>query len=394
MKKIQNITAIVITLAWLIYAVANASTQMSYLEAGVDQGWNNQTALSNLTAKANGRVLGQDAFLDMQGNISKVLNQTVLLNMSITKSDSGKLEYTSFYPYEVKDYQEVAQKIGVLNEALEAQNVKLSFLNCSDSYSGEGTGAGGLTLANQEHRIDEMLYMLRGYGVNYFDARELLRDAGTTPEESAYQTDTRQTITASWEIALSLLDKLEVQEGKWSDPDNYEIEVHEDAFVGNIGKRIGMTYAQEEDFTVIKPNFETDFTLSYVEKEDRFAVRGDFTETILYKEQAIQSDSKYDRDMRSLYLMQPYAYRKIVNNDNANEMKVLVVGNEAVLPVASFLALGVSEIDVVWPYSAPLDSGSLIKFVEDEEYDHVIIGLSAEEMAEGYFGFLDGIEVK
>lgn len=392
-KIIRDATATVIALIWFGYAVINAINQMPYLELGSAQGWTNETVLSNIVAKANGRVLGQDSFLDLQGYLNAVLDRTLLANSTITRTDRGGVAYTSFYPYEMNDYREVALKLEKLKEQLSERGISLSFLSSSDSFSHDLTDNSGLPLNNQEHRIDELLYMLRGYDINCYDARLILRAAGMTTEETTYLTDTRQTIGASLEIALALLGELGSEEGQWLDRDNYVTTNYEEEFVGNIGKRVGIPYMQAEDFALIEPAFATDFTISYDERSGREALSGDFTETFLYNKQAIQSSSRYDSDLRSLYLLQPYAYRKIINHNNPDGLKLLVIGDESMLPITAFMAAGVSEIELVWPYSAPLDSGTMQNYIEGREFDHVLIGLSAENMSDSNFGFLAGIEI-
>lgn len=399
--KLSNIIKKVFTIAflalWGCFAAINLIEQFPYLRSSY---WGNSglsSTLKSVEAAADGGISYQGAIQEMGGAIRSLLGQRTVNNYSMVRGENGQLLYTDFYPYAISEPDIPAQQIQRLDAAAQAQGASLLYVNCMDQFNVESDSYGDVFARNLNPRADAFLYALQGYGVDHLDSRATLKASQLSPDEYVYKTEPHWTIQACFEVYRGIAQKFGEQgididpDGFYTSKDNYTQTVFQQRYAGKLGRISGISYSGHEDFTLIAPNFETDFTISYPESPGREAKQGDFWSTLLNR-QWMEYDDPYENDMYALYLDDLYSLRIIQNNLNTNGAKVLLIGDSYMLPVAAFLSTAVSEIHLVSPYST-IGEGNMIDYMDANGFDYVVIGLSPGTLYTGGFTFLNGIEV-
>ena len=395
----RKVFVFILIALWAGYALLNAFTRAPYLWTKFAQGWSISSKLEDTVNAANGGIIFQGQLQDANGHLNNLLDKQTSNNFLFVKGENQQLIYSNFYPYETySHYNEPALRIRELHTAAQKQGASLLYLNCTDLYDEGDNPYGKFPVVNFNARSDAFMYYLQGYGVEYLDARAILRQSDINVSEYRYKSEPHWTTEAAFEVYLKLLAKLKTQDGRidpqgiFADRNNFERTSYQQSYIGKMGKRTGVPFAAYDDFTLITPNFSTDFTLSYLEKEKKASVEGDFS-TVLLDKSLLDSENIYERDMYSTYLCEVYPFRKIHNNINQGGPKILIVGDSYMLPITTFLATAASEIHLFWPYSFPGSQDSLLDYIEANKFDHIIIGLSPMTLYGNGFNFLDGIEL-
>lgn len=398
-QLMRKLLAITLIAAWCLYAVLNAVSTAPYLQNAYARTPGSPAERLHAAAEAaNGKILMQSVLQDAVGDIRSRLNRRMIRDFSLIRGEDGQLIYANYYPYEVySGYDAYAQRMRRLRLASEAQGASFLYLNCIDLYAEDRDNFGDLPISNLNPRSDAFLYYLSGYGVAHLDARTVLKNSALDAAEIRFKTEPHWTIEACYEVFTALVNTLKAQgsaidpDGFYTDSANYDWTEYPQSYLGKLGKMAGAPYAGLDDFTLITPKYETDFTISYARSDDTHAIRGDFAGTILDAHWT-ESPDLYENDMYCLYLSEVYSYRKITNHSNADGPKLLVLGDSYMLPVTAFLATAASEIHLLSPYNLPENTTSLLQYLGEHSFDHVIIGLNPGTLYDTGWNFLTGIE--
>lgn len=115
---------------------------------------------------------------------------------------------------------------------------------------------------------DAFLSLLQKAGVPYLDLREQMHKEGISVTDAYFTTDHHwKPQTAFWAYGkilgkLASMGAIDPVDPLYTDPQNYTFEIHENTFLGSSGKRTGIYYAGLDDAVLIRPNFETDISVS------------------------------------------------------------------------------------------------------------------------------------
>lgn len=395
----RKLLAAVLIVAWVAYAGINLFASSPYLASAYLRTPGSLAAKLGASAEAaNGKIVWQSRMQDAVGDMRRLLDQQAIDDFTLVKGQDGQLIYSNFYPYEAyAGLDAYAQRMQVLSDFAQAQDASFLFLNCIALYNEETDAFGGWPVNNLNPRSDAFLYHLSGYEVAYLDARAVLRQSSLEASQYRYRTEPHWTTQACYEVFIALVGQLKAQgsgidpDGFYTDRANYSRTLYAQSYLGKLGKIAGATYAGYDDFVLIEPTFATDFTISYSRVDDEDDVRGDFSGTILDAHWMSDADP-YENDLYCLYLSEVYSYRKITNHRNTEGPKMLVVGDSYMLPVTAFLATAASEIHLLSPYDLPADTPSLLAYIEENDIDHVVVGLNPGALYNTGWNFLTGIE--
>jgi len=231
-------------------------------------------------------------------------------------------------------------------------------------------------------------------------SRRVLAESDLPPSQYRYKTEPHWTTQAAFEVYLSLLEWMGRQPDSsydfafYTERNNYNQTMYEESFSGQLGQLVGIPYAGYNDFMLIQPCFETSFTLDYSKLSLLPQVQGDFA-SVLLEQHWMNTDNPYERNLYSMYLTSVDSFRQILNDSNPNGPKVLLTGDTYMLPVATFLATAASDLCLLWPYSVPdmdKDADNLVEYIERNDFDYVVIGMSPGSLYGGAFNFLEGID--
>ena len=116
--------------------------------------------------------------------------------------------------------------------------------------------------------MDKFLGRIREKGIPTIDLRENIREEGLNIKDFFYRTDHHWTTKATlWAVKI-IADGLNKYCGYSIDTsiynvDNYNMVEYKKAWLGEQGRKVSGAYVGLDDFTEIKPKFETSYTFKF-----------------------------------------------------------------------------------------------------------------------------------
>lgn len=319
--------------------------------------------LSNLSS---GLEFKQD-MIDLNGTIARSLGMR-----EIYKDSGGVVLENGYvagvYEYTSTDY-EIAQ-IKSLKKFLDKRDIDLLYVNqptkyFDDRYIEEDLGI--KTYINDN--ADRFLSRLDGAGINYIDLRDYFSKDKSF--DYFYKTDHHWTVPAGKQAAEIIMRELseeyeyDIDLNLYND-DKFEYIKYESAWLGEQGRKFGLTYVGMDDYTALIPKYSTAFTV----KKHGAVYEGTFDEilvdtTVYLPEHNI---NKYEENSWH------YSYLgntgTIYNNAIKDGPKILVLGDSFATVTNTFLALGASEVRGIVLRDF---RGSIKEYIKENDYDIVII---------------------
>ena len=289
----------------------------------------------NKTFKALGYKL-----IDFNGNMSKIIHMQGY-NSEIGLYATDDYYYVSITGKTSTDY-EVEQTLA-FRDFLEENNINLMYVNEPTKYVDDLQFRESLGVESYSNRnADLFLSRIREAGVNTIDLRDNISAEGIDIKDLFYKTDHHWTTRAGLWASRIMADGLNRYCGydidlSIYDEDKYEYKTWTSCWLGEQGRKTG-AYLELDDYTEIKPVFETDYTFI---KEDKTTYDGDFSNFINENLYVSCNNIYVDNSWH-------YSYQLIncINND-VESGKVLLIADSYDHVTECFLSLGVHEIDVI-----------------------------------------------
>ena len=245
--------------------------------------------------------------------------------------------------------EEAAARLGGTSEWLADRGIPLIYVQAPSklSFSPEEPMPG---IANNTYeKTETFLSAIEKENVEYIDTRDWLADQA---EKSFYDTDHHWTTETCLDVAIRLGEYLNENhgfniDGSVLDSANYDTVTYDDAFLGAEGRRTGRYYIGLDDFSVIKPAFDTSFHLEIDSKETGHSVReGTFDETVMDKEKDVQHYS-FEDSAYYTYWGGDYGRVEVTNNKVTDGSRVLVFKDSYGIPVTAFMSNMFSSMDII-----------------------------------------------
>ena len=160
---------------------------------------------------------------------------------------------------------------------------------------------------------------------------------------------------------------------QYTDLSNYDITVHENIFLGSVGKKVGLWYTSEgaEDFSVITPEFKTDFTSRRPHKN--VEQTGSFEDVLLNMKHVAHVDY-FNMNPYATYSGGDYRLQILSNNRNVEGKKILIVRDSFANVVTPFLALHAGELHVAdTRFMIPDEPLNIYDYIEQFKPDYVML---------------------
>ena len=303
--------------------------------------------------------------IDVNGYAAKCIGMNgYYSDLGMYIDDNGYI--ISSYNYTSTDYEYRETKY--LFDSLSAEGIHFLYINEPTKYLDDSIFSTSFGINSYSNRnADLFLSRLRDSGMNVIDIRDNIRNENLNVSDLFYKTDHHWTVPTGFWTSKIIANALNEYCGynidlSLYDMDQYDITVFPSSWLGEQGKKISAAYVGLDDFTLIKPKFETSYTFI----EDGIPHDGTFSdfinEDVYYSEDDIYHSGSWH-----------YSY-KIINciNHNVNDGKVLLIGDSFAHVTQCFLSLGVHEIDtiILRDYDG---SFSLLNYIAENQYDTVIV---------------------
>lgn len=268
-----------------------------------------------------------------------------------------------------QDREARAAQITALRDFCAARGMAHLYVTTPNDTCRYDTGISGvLDFYNQN--ADRLQAALREAGVETLDLRDALHEAGMDHHKSFYQTDHHWLPeTGRWAAGV-IAQTLNADYGFDIDlalfaPQRWRAEVYEDWFLGSQGKKVTLSRATPEDFSLLYPDFDTRFRIEIPSLDvDKM---GDYS--VFYRYGAVAVRDYYNQSPYSAYFYGDNALTRVHNELRSDGKRVLVLGHSFDNCVLPPLALGVEYLDSI---DLREFTGSLETFLDENHYDVVI----------------------
>lgn len=307
----------------------------------------------------------QHELIDINGIMEKLMGMRgYYSNMGMYVAKGNYIVSSS--PETSTDYE--YNQISALADFLKEHDIHLLYVNeptkyVDDNFFKENFGVDSFSNRN----MDKFLGRIREKGIPTIDLRENIREEGLNIKDFFYRTDHHWTTKATlWAVKI-IADGLNKYCGYSIDTslynvDNYDMVEYKKAWLGEQGRKVSGAYVGLDDFTEIKPKFETSYTFKFPDgnKDGTFDM---FVNEDLYdKKSNVYSVGSWH-----------YSYNRLnCINHNVNYGKILLLGDSYEQTTEPFLSLGIKEVDSLVMREVD-DSFDLKQYILDNHYDTVII---------------------
>lgn len=347
--------------------------------------------IDDVEMEVNEEIQGRMMFIETYGYMQKLLGKREFNNFAFIKGDDGMLYYGSLFQGPTDDLEEYAKRVRRLNDYVESRGAKLIVL-LPPSKILDGITDVNLSwpLNNPNYRMDKFLSLLQQNGVTAMDLRNNLKNSGLALEEMFLKTDHHWTPRAGFTAVQGLVELVRERyqddwdpEGFYCSPDNYHSRTFEKCMLGSTGRNTGAVYSGLDDYTLLWPEFETEFTWEDYEHED--SSHGDFTHSLLDLS-CLDADSLYVNSINRVYINEIVDKDRITNHKNPEGPRIKALRDSYFSPMACFLAPMCSEIDMMWGRGGDSPE-EYEEFIEEGDYDYFILEVYPYNLDDKSFQF-------
>lgn len=320
--------------------------------------------------------------IDFNGLIAKTFNmREIYQNSGGIVASNGYI--VGIYPQTSIDY-ELNQTIE-LKKFLDERKIQLLYVNEPTKYFDDTftqKDLGKKTYVNSN--IDFFLSSLEDAGIDYIDLRDTYTQMKIDSFNLFYKTDHHWTVPAgkiaAREIAATLNNKFGYQiDLTLYEDENFTTTHFDNAWLGEQGRKLGASFVGMDDYDLILPKYDTDFTVTY---RDGTTHSGAFGEVLVSQGAYV---SKANNDIYNApswhysYMSGGVTESIVLNNTNPDGKKILVLGDSFEQVTVPFLSLGISEVQTLILRSY---EGSLRDYIDAHDIDTVIIAYVSSMIVE------------
>lgn len=393
----QKILAAILFLAYLfIFSFLNiraAWGPMQYSFALFREQGVHRSSAAELETVINASVYQKYRYIEAFGYLQRLMDKNEQSDFETVKDNSGMLHETRFATGPVDTFK-FAGKLWDLRNNI-GRDIPILYLMTPDKYiRGSTVFPTGIPYNYANETADGFLRMLSLYNVGAVDLRERISGSGIPPEELFYKTDSRWKIESNFWAFTELVTLLNEQYGTnldkgnfFANPDNYNRITYPASHLGELGKKAGKYYARGDDFTIIYPKFDTDYTIRMgYDRLDEYTMEGRFEDTLLSAMPFHSSENTRDvqADKYSSYLLVNRGVAHIRNNNNPGGVKIAFINDSMITPMAGFLSAACSDIYMIDPVYY---SGDISEFLGNVQLDILIVSFSPQNLNDTYFSF-------
>lgn len=398
MKKLFNrksITAFFFISFLFVFAYKNLETAYLPIKQALQNAKEKELSLSqtllNLENTMNDNIYKRYDFIETYGYLQDLMYKDEIANFEVVRDEQGALHYT-YFAQGPHNTDKLVKRISTLNKTLQEKNIQVAYIMPPDKYiRGYTQLPKGIPYHYNNETADDFLIGLEDEGIKTLDLRDTIPESGISPEALFFKTDHHWTIqTAFWgfqELVKWLEETYKIAldpEGFYTNKAYYHFITYEDSFIGSMGRKTGVDYSGIDDFTVVYPKFDTQYSVQMSTEKGNEKLQGRFEEVLFSPEAFMQEGNKYETDKYFAYLRGNLPFVHIINEACTTGPKALFIKDSMSIPLITFLSTVFSEIYVVDPRYYAEDIPTLAAKLP---LDFVFLSVYPPNLTEEFFPF-------
>lgn len=297
---------------------------------------------------------------------------------SIVRLDNGHLSTTYQWNGWNKDaIDRQADEIGAFSDWLTERNIAFFYVQIPTKIDKYDENPVNRTVNLTNDYYDYYLAGIQKQGIDTMDLRESLHEAPKDHYDYFFKTDGHWTLEAGRFAAGEIADHIngvladQVLDTSVLDPELYTAKTCKKWFLGAMGRKVTLGYADPDDFTIYYPDFETSFRIQALDKQ--LDVEGSFAE-VMFNNELLNTKDYYGTSIYEAVGQGNRPLLQITNYNSGNEMRVLVIRDSFSLAMLPYFSLMVRQSDWIDVRKTNGNfNGSIRTYVEDTHPDVVIL---------------------
>lgn len=307
--------------------------------------WNKDKELEvdNFYIKYDDIDFWQELLTFSSKSLKKMLSKNCFNGVYKFKDYNGHLIYHELMPVSL-NFGSIILNICSFHDFLLKMNIPFLFLQFPNKLSTLERKLPA-NLIDEQNQITTLIVSgLRERGVSCFDYRETMKDEGVNSLDYFYLTDFHWTTEVAFKASEQICAEIErftslnLDKSKWS-MENYERILYKDVFLGYNGIQSGILFSDVEEFELILPRYETDYSCSSNIKG--FFKRGKAKEVLLAP---VFLGGRYYEQISYLVYCLEGSDIKIINHKNPEGKKIVWLHDSFAMAMTTYLAPHFSEL--------------------------------------------------
>lgn len=394
----KAVTACMLVAVLIVGFVMNMQSSFTEIKKSISLDLNDKkdirTLISNVESIIDERAYGKYVGIEAYGYMQRLLGKNEENDFEVIKDRSGSLHF-SYFGNGAKDTSSLVEKMEFYKNSLTNKETKLLYVATPDKVlPGITQFESGLPNHYANETLDGFLEGLTKAGIDSIDYRKTITNSGIDTAELFFRTDHHWTIQTAFWAYKELVNELSSDYGMnvpnldfYTELKNYNVVTYEDSFIGSLGRKTGVPYSGIDDFSLIYPKFDTDYTFTATLGDSVIRTEGIFEESLLNLACLRYNDTKYglEGDRYSTYVYGTQGTVHIKNNKIADGPKILLVKDSFMAPVAAFLSTVCSDVYLVDPRYYEDNIVDYTNSIKD--LDYVLVSFTPQNLTEEFFRF-------
>lgn len=273
----------------------------------------------------------------------------------------------------------VVENITEFHRYLQKKNIPFLYVQLPNKLSTQDVELPDGVKDSLNSEATQLVSQLQSGGVAILDYREVMRSRNIQSFDAFYKTDNHWKTKTAFDAVPCICQELNRLYGipfveEQFDINNYHCTIYPQIFMGERGQIPGLLYSGLDDYELILPRYETDY--SWICKNFNMYKRGSAEEALLFHPHL--DWNFYDLHQYGVYAGGDYNHLQIINHKKKKTGKLLCIHDSFTKPMAMFLAPHFSELHFVDLRKTPqgkrgVDKQDLFQLLEEINFDVVLM---------------------
>lgn len=329
------------------------------------------TAVTNFEGAINENFFGKMKVVDINGAFKKVSGQHIA-NGTILGNDNQLYDEDSVNEdINMKKEKESLNYTVDLMEYAEDKGIYTLYVQHPSKYNVEdGNLPYGLTTSRNS--IDDMyVNELSEQYKNVIDLRESKYDVN-----NFYKTDHHWTVESAFNANLIIKEYINQSQSTHeietnNKTEDYKKVTKQNSLLGSYGIRVGQYFVGKDDYSVMIPEFQTEYHYEAYDTNHKKTAEKDGTYEQVFIEKSYLNNPDY-LNKYNTYILDGTVEARAVNKKSNNTTKVLLIGDSFARPFFTFFSDGVNEIRFLDAQEGRYN-GSFKKYIDEYNPDILMI---------------------
>lgn len=367
MKKIISVVFVaILVIGFIRYGSYDEISQLTDYLSQKDFEDEDSISINSLESEFSSSLINREDLINLNGSVAKAQRMKDFYgSMGVYVNDDEYI--VSAYDQTSTDYE--YEEMVSFKNFLGSNGINLLYVNEPTKYVDDSIFTNEFGIETYSNRnTDLFLKRIREAGINTIDLRDNIREDNINVYDLFYRTDHHWTTPAGLWATQIMAEGLNDYCGynidtSIYDIENYNVKKWNNCWLGEQGRLISETYIGLDDYTEIKPDFETSYTFK---NSNGTTYNGTFDNFVNEETYNLENDVYENESWH-------YSYKRIncVNN-NVEKGKILLIGDSFDQVTVPFLSLGVHELDSLVLRNCD-DDFDLRNYILKKGYDTVIV---------------------